>query len=62
MIDNDKAGRIWRDNLTALLADEGHTLTVIEPPTPGLDLNAWSLQDPSWTAILSARGVDSVAL
>jgi DNA primase len=62
VIDNDDAGRIWRDNLTTLLTDEGHTLTIIEPPAPGLDLNAWSLQDPTWVATRPAGGIGHVAL
>jgi DNA primase len=62
VIDNDEAGRIWRDNLTALLADEGHALTVIEPPTPGFDLNAWALQDPGWAAALPATGVERLGV
>jgi DNA primase len=62
VIDNDDGGRVWRDNLTGLLADEGHSLTVIEPPAPGLDLNAWSLRDPDWAAAIATAGVDPIAL
>lgn len=62
VIDNDEGGRTWRDNLTRLLADEGQSLTVITPPELGLDLNAWSLQDPGWAAALPAKGLEPVSL
>jgi hypothetical protein len=62
VIDNDDGGHLWRDNLTALLADEGQTLTIIEPPSPGLDLNGWSLRDPDWAAALPTGTIEPVTL
>ena len=48
VIDNDPAGRAWGQRLGDLLAGHDHELTIIEPPTEWLDLNAWALSDPRW--------------
>jgi hypothetical protein len=37
-----------------LLADEGHTLTIIEP-SAGSDLNAWAQHHPGWAADVVPR-------
>ncbi|MGH3441172.1 MAG: toprim domain-containing protein [Nitriliruptorales bacterium] len=48
VIDNDGAGRAWGQRLGDLLVGNDHQLTIVEPPTEGLDLNAWALADPRW--------------
>lgn len=52
VVDNDPAGRAWGQRLNVLLADHAVRLTVVEPPSDGLDLNAWALADPEWSAQL----------
>jgi hypothetical protein len=51
IVDADPAGRSWGGHLTGLLAERGHQLAIVEPPA-GLDLNAWALDDATWTAAL----------
>jgi hypothetical protein len=52
--DNDNAGHHWGHQLTELLDHQGHDLHVVEPPEPGLDLNAWAQTDDRWTTALPA--------
>lgn len=52
VIDNDAAGRAWGERLTRLLAEHGIDLDVIEPPSAGIDLNAWASSEPGWTSRL----------
>lgn len=53
VIDNDPAGRTWGENLARLVHSHAHTIAVLEPPDPGMDLNTWSLADHGW-----ARSID----
>lgn len=58
-----QAGRIWRaTTLTELLAGEGQSLEVVQPPAPGLALDGWALQDPAWTAALAESAIDFIAV
>jgi DNA primase len=50
--DPDHAGWHVAATLTDLLANHDTGSTVIRPPD-GLDLNAWALADPSWSAALN---------
>jgi hypothetical protein len=49
IIDHDAAGHTWGRRLAELLAEHDQPFTVIQPPTPGMDLNAWGLEDSTWT-------------
>jgi DNA primase len=55
MQDGDPAGRLWANRLGHLLAQRDHDLQVIEPPTPGTDLNDWARHDPDWSQWLPSR-------
>ena len=48
VVDNDEAGHAWGARLSHLLEDTGRDLVVLEPPVPGMDLNAWATLDPDW--------------
>jgi DNA primase len=59
VVDADPAGQRWGDRLSELLAQHGHTPTIIEPAT-GKDLNDWAQLDPTWTRHLD-DGVSAAA-
>jgi hypothetical protein len=61
VIDNDPAGRAWGQRLGDLLTDHGPGLTIIEPPSEGLDLNAWALSEPCWVEHLPGGQKDKAA-
>lgn len=62
IIDADDAGHIWGRHLADMLAAHGHDLTLLEPPSPGLDLNAWARQDHGWHSTLSSLEPPAIEL
>lgn len=54
IIDHDDAGRTWGQRLSDLLEQHGQNIEIVEPPAPGLDLNAWALQGTDWSKTLLA--------
>jgi hypothetical protein len=50
----DLLARLPLNLLTDLLDHQGLDLHVVEPPEPGLDLNAWAQRDDHWTTMLPA--------
>lgn len=56
VVDADPAGRAWGSRLTDLLSTRDTSLTVVEPPIEGLDLNDWAARDTEWaTAVVPDR-------
>ena len=48
VIDSDNAGRTFGQRLGELIAESGIDLQIVEPPTPGHDLNDWACESPDW--------------
>lgn len=53
VVDNDAAGLTWGSRLGELLTDADLALRVINPPEPGMDLNAWAWVTSGWHSRLS---------
>lgn len=56
VVDNDPAGLTWGDRLRDRLADADLELQVVEPPEPGMDLNAWSGVSAAWHNHITSTG------
>jgi hypothetical protein len=59
VVDADDPGRQWGERLGELVKEQGMSLTVVEPPAEGLDLNAWAARDEQWTTALPSAGDSS---
>lgn len=46
--DHDEGGIVWKDHLSTLLGELGTAVAFIEPPEPGMDLNAWAQVGNGW--------------
>lgn len=52
VVDSDPAGQAWGSRLGELLSEADCAVRIVEPPSPGMDLNTWSSASHGWPSQL----------